>query len=309
MKHILSIIALGAATCGLFAQPVPGTEATTNAYADWREPFGAHRHFWEINTQAWEDTKIFSWETVGVGLPFRIYPVVGFESELNWRGKKLAPQTMLAKIGTETYLFGGQAYLDLASALPLDGDYAKSYDIYMGWCYQLTKYVDIDIGGNIIFYDKNVIGPGQTSPIGSKDTSDMHIGLSANIPLNPWAWVTYDFVHDQLIVETGLRHREPLVHWIGTQDLYLELSLTAGWLKANRYSGRGQINGQYWRNSYCYVMATAGLAYEPVKDLTIRAGVRWSANNDGNGVAPNGLLLGPDNSVWGGVSVTYAFDL
>lgn len=292
---------------GLWAQSGPGIPQITNADTGGALPFGEEGDRWtRINPAAWNDTAHFSSQTLGVGKPFTVYPTIHFESELNWRGKKLATQTFIPKIGTESYLFGGQAYLDFNWILPIDSQYAKAFNSYMGWCYQLTPLIDVDIGGNFFFYDKPVYGAGQTGA-GSKDTSDMHIGFSLDLPLNPWAWVTYDFVLDQVLIEGGISHQEDLSGWTEIDNLWAEVSFTAGWLRATRYSSREKINGQYWCNSYGYLMAQADLVYEPIEDLSVSLGARWSCNNDGSGYASNGLWLGPDNSVWFGMRVMYRF--
>lgn len=303
------LLLLCALWCGaLYAQPVPGIPATTNARTGGAVLFGEDGDWLSVNPAALDDTVNFTPETVGIGKPITLYPVVDFESELNWRGKKLATQTFIPKLGTESYLFGGEAYLDLNCLLPVDSAYAKGMNIYMGWCYQLTRYIDVDVGGNLFFYDKQVYGFGQTGP-GTKDSGDFHLGLSADVPLNPWAWVTYDFVYDALIFEGGLIHRQALQPWVGVENLSLELGVTSGWLQSNRYSGRTKINGQYWENSYGYVFTSADLVYRPLDPLAVSVGVRWSGNNDGSGYAANGMWIGPDSSVWFGMSVTYTLGL
>ncbi len=306
-KHI--VLFLLASLCALHAQPTPGVPETTTAHSTGAE------HTWtesqadsltHVNTTAWQDTVHMTPATFGIGKPVTIYPAVHFESELNWRGKKLATQTFIPKIGTETYLFGGQAYLDFNWLLPVESQYAKAFNTYMGWCYQITTLLNVDIGGNLFFYDKPVYGAGQTG-FGSKDTSDVHIGFSLDTLLNPWAWITYDFVLDQVLIEGGVSHHEPLGPWIGAHDWAVEAAITGGWLRATRYGSREKINGEYWYNSYAYLMARADLVYKPMDDLAVSVGVRWSCNNDGSGYASNGLWLGPDNSVWFGMRVVYRF--
>lgn len=292
----------------LHAQPVPGVPSTTSARSGQSELFGEDGDPWTVNDTAWQDARDFSLKSIGVGMPVTLYPVIDFESELNWRGKKMATQTFIPKLGTETYLFGGQAYLDFNWILPVEGDYAKAFNIYMGWCYQITRYLDIDIGGNIFFYDKPVYGFGQTG-FGTKDSNDLHIGLSLDVPLNPWGWVTYDFVYEAFIFEGGVRHYEDLATWTGIERLGLNMGITAGWVHADRYSGRANINGVYWENQYSYLFTYADVVYRPVEDLSVAVGVRWSGNNDGSGVASNGAWIGPDSSVWFGMTLTYQWDL
>ena len=189
----------------------------------------------------------------------------------------------------------------------MDSKYAQQAVFFGGWKYNLTKYVDLDLGGNIIYTTKKVAGPGLVGIGGENWRGDIYAGFTSDkIFLCPFVYVGYDPTYDSLKFQGGFNPVISLEELTAIKGLSIQSQIIFGYVHANRFSGEARLsNGNYWRNSYGYIQAESNLVYER-KSWRFFVGVGWACNNDGK-IGPDNVNMGPDNFVWTGGGVGYIF--
>jgi hypothetical protein len=266
--------------------------------------------WYSVNPEAWDSFVSFNGDRMfGKANQHVFVATVNFDTtQVRW-GKKIATQTFQPEIKILGPMFGGEGYSHIVGALPVDQQYADALYLLGGWKYHLTPVVDIDIGGSAVFYDKAIYGPGIPALLGgSKTAGSIYLGFIGRTLLEPSVYIIYEPVFDQYTVQTGIFHAFDLAGLSGVQGLGFEVGSTLGWLNANRWNGKNQVNGGNWRNSYVYWENKGDLVYRPNAGLTLRAGIGWALNNDGNG--NNGIVgtsLGPDNNLWFRTGIEFRF--
>ncbi len=264
----------------------------------------------EINPHTWDVFTEFDGDKMfGVNSARVTTLSVEFYSSGVIEGRKVGDFTTVASLTDRGEFFGGDGYLDLYYFAPFDTNkYAQQLVIFGGWKYNLTKYVDIDLGGNIIYATKRILGPGLVvkGMGGETFSGDIYVAFSSDkLYIDPFVLVGYDPTYDETKFIAGITPKFDLSGIIPIEGFSLELSCMAGYTRAQRFSGSEISTGGYWRNSYAYVQTEANLVYT-YKHLRTFIGVGWAIHNDGE-VAPNGESMGNDNNVWVGGGIGWIF--
>jgi len=256
-----------------------------------------------INTEAWDSFISFNGERI-MGKPSQHdYTIqAAYYSSYTSVGKRLAKSTFLPAFATSGPMFGGDGYATLSGVVPFDSDDTYQIGFTGGWKYRLLEYLDVDVGGGLIFYDKNSFGAGQPYNLGSYYRGPLYFGFIGHFPLHPAIYVVYDTQLEQLQVVVGVSES-----WELAEDWTLFAEARLGQLSSNSYLGDSEdpLYGK-WRNGYTYWKAAADLTWTPWESFAITAGIGYTGNNDGT-VGINGVDLGPENTVYGKISVGYTF--
>ena len=268
------------------------------------------QNWYEINAHTWE---VFaSMDGVKMlGIDADHYTTVSAECYSTGviEGRKVGDFTAVGSFKDRGEFFGGDGYFELVYFAPTNMDkYAQQIDVFGGWKYNLTKYVDIDLGGNVIYSTKRVLGPGLVidGMGGQALRGDIYVCLSSRkVYVSPFALIGYDPTYDEMKVIGGFTPSLDLYEITSIKGLSIQTSLIAGYMRAQRFSGSEISTGGYWRCSYSYIQTEANLVYV-YKSLRTFVGVGW-AIHDGGRIAPNGVYMGSDNNVWAGGGIGWIF--
>ncbi|MEM8549289.1 MAG: hypothetical protein AAGF10_00715 [Verrucomicrobiota bacterium] len=287
---------------------LPANEfATTPTGADWDA--------WDdINPDAWDSFESFEMERWFGRLDQQAFVVeMDYESQTVIWGTQAAQQSVRPRFKWLGPLFGGGGYTSVEGIIPFDAEFTQQLWIYGGWKYHLTPDVDIDIGGNIVLTDNQNWGPGVLTPGGSgwSDRGTVYLGFIGSFFLHPSAYFIYDFELDQKIVLLGIQEEWDLNEHFSAvpEGFFLNFQSRFGWLQANGWLGDGRTpSGQQWRNGYLYMTNNLDVIYRFEEGVYLSVGFRHAMNSDGTGPnGINGIDTGPDNMVWFGARVGYAF--
>lgn len=307
MPHAISTTA---ALAILLALPRSGIAQDGRPPSDLAKTMDGPWH--EVNGEAWDAAVSGdSQRMLGRWSDQRFEVGISYESEDSRWGKKIGQEAITPGVTWDSPLFGGEAYTDFAVVLPLESREADRYYIYGGWKYALTSLFAADIGGNFVFTDKPVYGPGIAHPrYGYKQSGNVYLGLILTTLLNPSLYFIYEPELEQYQTQLGVFHSLELSRWIPISGLSLDAALQAGYIDASRWNGgRSTIQGKSWSNSYAYLSGTLDLAWKPCPNFRIAVGGRFAANNDGEGRAgPNREFnLGPESLAWFGSRASISF--
>ncbi len=264
----------------------------------------------EINPYTWDVFTEFDGDKIlGTNSPRETSLSTEFYSTGVMEGRKVGSFTVVGSLKDQGAFFGGEGYLDLYYFAPVDIDkYAQQLVIFGGWKYNLTKYIDIDIGGNIIYTTKRTLGPGLVvkGMGGETFSGDIYVAFSSDkLYIDPFVLVGYDPTYDETKFVAGITPDFSLDEILPIKGFSIEMSAMCGYTRAQRFSGSEISTGGYWRNSYAYIQTEANLVYQ-YKHLRTFVGVGWAIHNDGE-TAPNGEALGSDNNVWVGGGIGWVF--
>jgi len=265
-------------------------------------------NWYEINPYTWDTFTTFDSDIIfGKGKSSRTVLQAEYYSAMVIEGHQVAQNTFVASFSDRRGFFGGDGYLDLYYIMPTNSNYAQQAVIYGGWKYNLMKYLDIDLGGNIIYANKKVVGPGLVGNLsGQSWRGDIYCGFSCDeVFVNPFAYVSYEPTYDALKFHAGFSPKLNLEPYTAIEGLGLETQAFVGYIDAKRWSGDDKINGNYWNNSYGYLQLEANLVYE-INSYRLFVGVGWAITNDET-VGPNSFDMGPSDMVWGSCGVGYVF--
>lgn len=267
--------------------------------------------WYDINPHTWDVFTSFDGDEIFGTKSVRYTAVqVEFHSIGVIEGRKVGAETIVGSFQDRGAFFGGEGYLDLYYFAPVDiSKYAQQAVALGGWKYNLTKYVNLDLGGNVIYSTKRVIGPGIAGYGGETLRGDFYAGFVGDIDwISPFVYVDYDATYDALKFFGGFSPKIDLAPYTKIKGLSLETQITFGYVKANRWSGEYKIDGHYWHNDYAYIQADANLVYLFNKTWRSFIGVGWACHNDGKGnVGQGGVDMGPDQMVWFSCGLGYVF--
>lgn len=266
--------------------------------------------WYDINPYTWDVFTTFDDEKIfGTNDPRQTIVSAECYSTGVVEGRKVGDFTAVASLTDRGAFFGGDGYLDLYYFAPVDIDrYAQQIVLFGGWKYNVTKYIDIDIGGNVIYSTKPVVGPGLVVEGMGGETlrGDIYVGFtSSKLYVEPFVYAGYDPTYDELRFMAGFGPRIDLEELTAIRGLGIETKLTVGYIRAQRFSGSKIATGGYWRNDYSFIQTESNLVYQ-YRHLRTFVGVGWAMHNDGR-YAPNGQNLGSDNNVWVGGGVGWVF--
>ncbi len=256
-----------------------------------------------VNTEAWDSFVSFSGQRIMGDPADHSYTLeASYYSSFTSVGKRLSKSTFAPSFATSGPLFGGDGYATISGVVPFDSDDTYQVGFTGGWKYRLLEHLDVDVGGGMSFFDKNSFGAGQPYSLGSYYRSALYFGFIARIPLHPAAYVVYDTQLEQVQAIVAISEV-----WQLAEDWSVYAEARAGQLSSNSYLGHSEdpFYGK-WRNGYTYWLTAAELSWTPIKNGKISAGIGYTGNNDGT-VGLNGVDLGPENTVYGKVSVSYSF--
>ena len=137
------------------------------------KPLPESAEFYDVNPHTWDVFTTFDGdEIIGANQPRRtVFQIEAYSASV-MEGRRVGEFTPVASLTDRGAFFGGDGYMDLYYSAPVDSKYAQQAVFFGGWKYNLTKYVDIDLGGNIIYTTKKVAGPGLIGAAIS--TPDLH---------------------------------------------------------------------------------------------------------------------------------------
>lgn len=233
-----------------------------------------------------------------------------FQSELVMWGKKIASESFTFGFSDKGKLFGGEGYTDIFFLCPINNDYARQFYLLTGWKYNLTKYVDIDIGGNITYSDDKIAGPGFVTNLGTHSQGDIFVGLIGNCLLSPFIYGIYNFEYDQTELRIGIRENYNLDKFLPIKGLWLNFFAYYGLINANRFNGQdaNPITHTYWKNSYSYVQTELSLSWQ-IDDnwgVSLGLGVAYNTGSDTQAGFEN-IDNSPDSNVYTTCGVAYKF--
>ncbi len=298
---------LGLLALPFFARPLAAQPLESDPY-HYASPANGPA-WYTVNSEAWDSfasfdtTRMFgkgSQQDFTVGVDYVSRPIL--------YGKKAGGASMVPEFTWVSPLFGGEGYSSVTGTLPLHSPYAEELDATGGWRYHLMEWTDIDIGGNLLFYNKSVQGSGLPATWGTKSAGDIYVGFTGRVISHPAIYFSYDPTFGRSILSGRLSHVLDLGDLLGVKGLYLGGKLEVGVLEADVYNGGNKVAGQNWRNGYAFFEASLDVDYEVYHGVFLRIGGTWGVNNDGsgsNGIA--GTNLGPDDNLSFHGGIMYSF--
>ncbi len=263
----------------------------------------------EINPHALNVAERFDLEEI-FGITGKSQTMFEFEysSALVLEGYKIGNGAFTVSASDRRGLFGGESYVDLSSITTIDSYYADQIRLIMGWKYNINKYLDIDIGGNVYWASKDIVGIGLPGP-GYRVGGDFYVGLLVKeLYIMPFAYVAYNSPLDAVKYMAGFAPRFEIGEYVGIENLAIESCMMFGYTFANRWADDHVFSNGKWRNSYGYIQTEANLVWYFHENWKVSVGVGWAINNDGHGnVGPDGMDMGSDNNVWGNFSLGFKF--
>lgn len=256
-----------------------------------------------VNTEAWDSFISFNGQRIlGDSSEHNFIPAVTYFTSYTQSGKRIAKNTIVPSFTSTGPLFGGEGYGTVTGVVPFESQYVAQFNANGGWKYNLTDWLDIDVGGGLAFYDENSFGEGQANPNGSYYRSKMYFGFIGEVLFDPAAYVVYDNQLQQLNFVTGLSET-----WEIIENVTIYVEGRFGYLSSRSYLGnsRDPVAGK-WRNGYAYWLTTGDIQWRPFDGATLTAGVGYTGNNDGT-VGISNIDLGPENTVYGKFSFSYSF--
>ena len=169
------------------------------------KPLPESAEFYDINPHTWNVFTTFDGdEIIGANQPRRtVFQIEAYSASV-MEGRRVGEFTPVASLTDRGAFFGGDGYMDLYYSAPVDSKYAQQAVFFGGWKYNLTKYVDLDLGGNIIYTTKKVAGPGLVGIGGENWRGDIYAGFTSDkIFLCPFVYVGYDPTYDSLKFQGG----------------------------------------------------------------------------------------------------------
>lgn len=260
----------------------------------------------EINPHTWDVFTSFDGDEIfGTTAPRRTCFQAEMYSATALEGRRVAELSAVASLTDRGAFFGGDGYMDLYYIAPVDSKYAQQAVFLGGWKYNLTKYVDIDIGGNIIYTTKKVAGPGLVGIGGENWRGDIYVGFcSDKVFVRPFVYVGYDPTYDSVKFQGGFNPIISLEELTAIKGLSIQAQALFGYIRANRFAGEAKLaDGNYWRNSYGFIQLESNLVYE-TRHWRFFTGVGWACHNDGKDM-PAGVQSDSDNFLWVGGGVGY----
>ncbi len=224
-------------------------------------------------------------------------------------GQQVGQSTFTPSIWLIGPLAGGESYTAGIFTLPVERRFAKQYNFYGGWKYPIFSWMELDIGGNSVFYEQSIAGPGIPAVGGITRSTDLYLGATARVLLEPSLYAIYNFEMQQITIQGGINYSVPVGSYFELDPLSLDLEGRVAWLDAENWlGGDRRAGGQKWKNSYWYGSLKADLVYRFEEGLTLNAGIRFAANTDGTGISgPAAVQLGPDRMVWFACGASYEF--
>lgn len=267
--------------------------------------------WYEINPHTWDTFTSFDDEIIfGTNEPRNTLLQIEFYSTGVHEGRKIGGETLAVSFQDRGAFFGGEGYMDFLYYAPVNpSKYAQQAMFLGGWKYNLTKHLALDLGGNVIYSTKKVIGPGIAGYGGNTWRGDFYVGFVGDIKwLSPFVYFDYDSGYDAKKYLAGFAPKWDISEAFAIKGLSLEPQITFGYVSACRFAGNQKIAGGYWRNDYAYIQGEVNLVYTINNKWKTFIGVGWACHNDGKGkVGKGGVDMGPDQMVWGSCGIGYIF--
>ena len=227
-----------------------------------------------------------------------------YSSRMVFDGMRTADNTFTAELLDRGELFNGDGYTELDAIIPINDKFSQVYRFLGGWKYNLTKDLDIDLGGTIVYASKRISGAGITGA-GTHFTGDIYIGFIYNSLLNPFAYYTYNFDYDSNKITFGFNPIIDLQSLTTIENLTLEMEIFGGYVKANRWTADDKINGRLPHNNYFFAQVEANLVYIFAGGWRVALGGGYAHNDGAREI--DGLKNSPNNVLWLNSSIGYVF--
>ncbi len=259
-----------------------------------------------INESAADCLDNFSWaDVLGTNSPSRTSIEASYQFNPVLAGKKIANHAAVFTIEDRRGLFSGESYTQVVYTYNTTGNYASKIELYQGWKYNITKYLQLDIGGNFIFTDMPVYGDFRPATLGGGccDSGNIYFGFIGDIDyLQPFICYQYDFGFYTSEFRAGIN---PKYDFDGALD-----GLTVG---ANIFGAYVHCDNFYYMDtikateSYWYVNAACYAEYSFTKNFYARACVGYSYNTSDGVKNLSAYDIGPNANVFTSFSIGYAF--
>jgi len=169
----------------------------------------------------------------------------------------------------------GDFYAGIWSSLPLDKGYEAEVDYYVGYGFQLTEGLALDVGATVYHY------PGLDGPV-DKSTFEGYAGVNGSVGgVSLGLYVYNDFDLDVFTVQGNLGYSIPI-----NETISMNVSASVG--NANPDAG----------SSYTYYNVGAQFPYKLNDAATITVGVNWASHD---------ASWADDDHVWANAGFTYTF--
>ncbi len=256
-----------------------------------------------VNTEAWDSFISFNGDRIlGDPSEHKYVPGATYYTSYTSVGKRIAGDAIVPSFSTSGPLFGGDGYGTFSGVLPFDGQYTEQFNGIGGWKYHLMEHLDVDVGGGLGIYADNSFGEGQPNAFGSWYRSKFYFGFIGDVMLQPAIYFTYDSQLEQAAGVFGISER-----WQLAEDWAFFWEGRVGYLNANSYFGdSGPPAGGKWQNGYAYWLTAIELTWDVIENGAIAIGAGYTGNNDGK-VGFAGIDLGPEDTFYGKVSISYSF--
>jgi len=248
-----------------------------------------------------------------------------FETEYVYRASKLADQSFQPSVEFGYPVLGGDLYAGVWTNQPITpattaitvggvpvgtarAGIGNEIDFYAGYAYPVMDIVTIDVGATYYWYPESA-GLGAIN-----HTTEVYIGVSADVLLSPAVYFYYDFDLKQTLVEFSIGYSLDLGEYLGAEGVSIDTGAYLGLLNTGDTSGGADLLGAPGSdpsNGYTYGGVTADLVYAFSENVSGSIGVRWSINNDGadGTLAGNGPanFFGSESQVWFGSTLGFSY--
>ncbi|MGE9290372.1 MAG: TorF family putative porin [Puniceicoccales bacterium] len=208
--------------------------------------------------------------------------ILSFESKYIFRGEEQGKESFQPSLEAGHPLGPGDLYVGIWASQDISGDPSDEVDFYAGYSLPLTPIFAISGGFTYYWYpDEGSVPSHEEEP---------YLGIYADLPLQPAAFVYYNFALEQLLLELSVGEGFTL-----TEKSLIRTGLSLGLAQAND-ANSDQVSGKP-HNSYGYFQVYADLVYEfnPISSASL--GIRYSGREDS----------GYTDYLYWGASVSFGF--
>ncbi len=222
-------------------------------------------------------------------------PAFGLDAEVKYssehvdRGYKKGSSVFVPKVEVNVPVFEkGKIYVGTWAVLGIDGNYAQTKNEvspYLGLTYDVTDMFTLDVGYIHHLYT-NI--PTTISDIPSelkRNTSEVYMGVMADILLSPSLYIYYDFDAEEVAIEGKVAYSFDFAQF-GVNGVSLDLSAKLGYdsaekPNASKYKIKDQAENDpdlSKRKDFLYYGLSADLVYSFNERARARAGIAYEGN-------------------------------
>ncbi|MDR1528716.1 MAG: hypothetical protein LBS22_03995 [Puniceicoccales bacterium] len=233
---------------------------------------------------------------------------VQFQSERVFRGRNEFHKTFTPQVKAGYPIYdGGNLYVGIDSVLCAESGPFNQVNPYLGVLWDVTELFTVDGGFKHHFYTSM---PKETreKEKTERNSSEIHVGVIADVLLEPSLYCFYDFTRREVAIEGRVRYNFDLSQY-AFSGLGVNLGAKVGFDQASKPYGFA-YKSKHGKKSYGYYGINADLIYELNNNARAKVGVAYEGNSAKQESWVNASTpqqSGARNSIWVNASIDCSF--